>query len=133
MARNSEADEIHDGKILCSAVPSRHVAIVPRFGKPVEVTQIIRPGAGQILLYNDLRGEELGAAFALILEALADPQVPPAQTRIADGERLGGHVELGRRITPLSTLRVHVRPARSIFSDALNLRCSAMAALVLSP
>jgi hypothetical protein len=35
--------------------------------------------------------------------------------------------------TPFSTLRIHVRPARSIFSSALNFRCSAIAALVRSP
>jgi hypothetical protein len=29
--------------------------------------------------------------------------------------------------------RLHVRPARSILSNALNLRCSAIAALVRSP
>jgi hypothetical protein len=30
-------------------------------------------------------------------------------------------------------LRIHVRPARSILSKALNFRCSAIAALVRSP
>jgi hypothetical protein len=34
-------------------------------------------------------------------------------------------VEECRRITPLSTLGVHVRPARSILSNALNLCRSA--------
>jgi hypothetical protein len=33
----------------------------------VEVTQVVRAGAGLLLLYNDLRGEEFGAAFALSL------------------------------------------------------------------
>ena len=37
------------------------------------------------------------------------------------------------RTTPFSNLRVHVRPARSIFSNALNFRCSAIAAFVRSP
>jgi hypothetical protein len=36
-------------------------------------------------------------------------------------------------IAPLSTLGVHVRPARSILSNALNFCCSAIAALVRSP
>ena len=34
--------------------------------------------------------------------------------------------------THFSTLRAHVRPTRSILSNALNFRCSAIAALVRS-
>jgi hypothetical protein len=40
-------------------------------------------------------------------------------------EWFDGLVEECRRITPLSTLGVHVRPARSILSNALNLCRSA--------
>src|SRR6516162_8024754 len=60
------------------------------------------------------------------MEVLAGPSSASSQTRIAHGERLDGHVEEGCRTTPLSTLRVHVRPARSIFSEALNFCCSAI-------
>jgi hypothetical protein len=45
----------------------------------------------------------------------------------AHGERLYGHVDGG------CTKRVHVKPARSIFSNALNFCRSAIAALVRSP
>jgi hypothetical protein len=38
-----------------------------------------------------------------------------------------------RLLTHFSTLRIHVRPARSIFSNALNFCRSAIAALVRSP
>jgi hypothetical protein len=44
-----------------------------------------------------------------------------------------GHVEEGCRTTHFSTLRVQVRPVRSIFSNALNFCRSAIAALVRSP
>jgi hypothetical protein len=43
---------------------------------------------------------------------------------MAHGERLHGHVKESCTTTPLSTLGVHVRRARSIFSKALNFRCS---------
>jgi hypothetical protein len=42
-------------------------------------------------------------------------------------------VRLGETVGVRFGGKVHVRPARSIFSKALNLRCSAMAALVRSP
>jgi hypothetical protein len=53
--------------------------------------------------------------------------VPLTRTRIAHGDRLDGHVEEG------CTKRIHVRPARSNFSNALNFCRSAIAALVRSP
>jgi len=56
-----------------------------------------------------------------------------SQTRIAHGERLYGHVEEGCTNHALLDLSVHVRPARSIFSNALNFCCSAIAVLVRSP
>jgi hypothetical protein len=48
----------------------------------------------------------------------------------------GAHVHPKRdadRLPKASTLRIHVRPARSIFSNAPNLRCSAIAVFVRSP
>src|SRR5262245_41041474 len=53
------------------------------------------------------------------------PQSASSQTRIAQGERLDGHVGRDAQTTHFSTLRVHVRPARSILSNALNLCRSA--------
>src|SRR5262249_62013858 len=50
---------------------------------------------------------------------------------MAHGERLDGHVKESCTTTPLSTLGVHVRRARSNFSNALNFRRSTIAALVL--
>src|SRR6516225_4338970 len=63
---------------------------------------------------------------------LAGPSSASSQSRITHGEPLDGHVEEGSRTTSLSTLRVHVRPARSIFGETLNFCCSAIAALVRS-
>ena len=83
------------------------------------------PQKGRLVLGADLKCSESRRWLA--------PQCVSSQTRIAHGERLGGHVKEGRRITPLSTLRVHVRPARSILSNALNFCRSAIAALVRSP
>jgi len=62
---------------------------------------------------------------------LAGPQSASSHTRIAHGERLGGH-GVGCT-THFSALGVHVRPARSIFSNALNLCRSAIASFVRSP
>src|SRR5215472_891317 len=58
------------------------------------------------------------------------PQSASSQTRIADGERLDGHVEEGLHKTVDAS---YVRPARSIFSNALSFCRSAIAALVRSP
>src|SRR5262249_23388711 len=60
------------------------------------------------------------------------PQRASSHTRLAQGERLDGHVEEGCTTTPPLDV-FHVRPARSIFSSALNFCCSAIAALVRSP
>src|SRR5215472_4677592 len=60
------------------------------------------------------------------------PQSASSQSRIAHGERLDGHVEEGCRTKPPLDV-FYVRPARSIFSNALNFCCSAIAALVRSP
>jgi len=77
------------------------------------------------------RGRQvLGADLNCSESRLAGPQSASSHTRIAHGERLGGH-GVGCT-THFSALGVHVRPARSIFSNALNFCRSAIAALVRS-
>jgi hypothetical protein len=44
-----------------------------------------------------------------------------------------GSAAMWEGYTNHALLRLHVTPARSIFSKALNFRCSAIAALVRSP
>ena len=73
----------------------------------------------------------LGADLNCSESRLAGPQSASSHTRIAHGERLGGH-GVGCT-THFSALGVHVRPARSIFSNALNLCRSAIASFVRSP
>ena len=78
------------------------------------------------------RGRQvLGADLNCSESRLAGPQSASSHTRIAHGERLGGH-GVGCT-THFSALGVHVRPARSIFSNALNLCRSAIASFVRSP
>src|SRR6516164_5347351 len=78
---------------------------------------------GRQVLGADLKCSESRRRAAL--------NVSLTRTRIAHGERLDGHVE--RAAEPRPPLdEFHVRPARSIFSNALNFCCSAIAALVRS-
>src|SRR5215472_2134853 len=89
ISRTRKTDEVHDRVVVSSAAPSRHVAVVTRGGDPVEEAQVERTGAGLLLLHDDLRREELGAAPTLLLDQPVDvvaALLPRAQALDVMGE-----------------------------------------------
>jgi hypothetical protein len=90
------------------APPYARHGVSSRLGAPVCLTLNL-PQSGRLVLGADLNCSE------------ACPSM--CRTRVAHGDRVDGGVA--------QTTRDYVRPSRSIFSNAPNLRCSAIAALVL--